>query len=278
MTTDEGAPDDDTDDVDDEFDADEIAMSTLPTWDPWDARVEDALRTAEIGDDLRLVYNSSNYVFLARLDHPVLGAGTGVYKPRRGEQPLRDFPDGLYEREIAAFHLSRLLGWDVVPPTVERSGPHGVGSMQLFIEHDPAEHYFELRDRDRDDLDEQFARFAVFDLLTNNADRKASHLLLDPGGRVWGIDQGLCFHAHQKLRTVVWDYAGTRLPASWLDDIRRACTDLEAPEPTADAVALRTRIADRELTALLRRAHALLDDPVLPEMYEDYRCVPWPMI
>ena len=247
------------------------------TWDPHDPGVEDALREAELGT-LQLIYNSSNYVFLTRLDHPVLGPGTGVYKPRRGEQPLHDFPDGLYEREIAAFELSRLLGWDIVPPTVERSGPHGVGSMQLFIEHDPNEHYFVLRERDDDALDEQMVRFAVFDLLTNNADRKGTHLLLDPAGRIWGIDQGLCFHAQQKLRTVVWDYAGTRIPDAWLDDVHRVCRLLEATDTTSEGLALRSRIADRELTALLRRGRGILEDPVLPEMYTDYRCVPWPMI
>ncbi len=251
----------------------------FPTWDPHDPRVEDALRQAEIGD-LRLVYNSSNYVFLAALTHPTLGPGTGVYKPRRGEQPLRDFPDGLYEREIAAFEFARLLGWDLVPPTVERHGEHGVGSIQLFIEHDPDEHYFVLRERDG--LDEQMVRFALFDLLTNNADRKAGHLLLDPGGQVWGIDQGLCFHSQQKLRTVIWDFAGTEIPAPWLDDIRRVCAILEmgatAIPPDAPDTAFRARIADRELAALLRRCRMLLDEPILPEMYEDYRCVPWPMI
>ena len=247
------------------------------TWDPHDPRVEDALREAELGT-LQLIYNSSNYVFLTRLDHPVLGPGTGVYKPRRGEQPLHDFPDGLYEREIAAFELSRLLGWDLVPPTVERDGPHGVGSMQLFIEHDPNEHYFALRERD--DFDEQLVQMAVFDLITNNADRKASHILLDPTQHIWGIDQGLCFHAQQKLRTVVWDYAGTGIPAAWVEDIRRVTALLEADdEASVEAtLAFRARIADRELASMLRRCRALLDEPVLPEMYEDYRCVPWPMI
>lgn len=245
----------------------------LPTWDPLDPRVETALRDAELSD-LRLVYNSSNYVFVTHLSHPDLGEGTGVYKPRRGEQPLYDFPDGLYEREIAAFELSRLLGWDLVPPTVERQGEHGVGSMQLFIDHDPREHYFELRERDA--LDEQLVRFAVFDLVTNNADRKAGHLLLDPAGHVWGIDNGLCFHAQRKLRTVVWDYAGTGIPQAWQDDLHRVCTLLEAEDDRTEA--FRMRVASREIAALLRRCRALLDDPVLPEMYEDYRCVPWPMI
>jgi len=246
-------------------------------WDPFDARVPDALRDAEMGE-LRLVYDSSNYVFLANLSHPELGEGLGVYKPRRGEQPLHDFPDGLYEREIAAYEFSRLLGWDIVPPTVERDGEHGIGSIQLFIEHDPSVHYFVQRERDV--LDEQLVRFAAFDLMTNNADRKGGHLILDPRDRLWGIDHGLCFHAQQKLRTVVWDYSGTAIPAPWLADIERVCAALEAagtPEGAAADV-LRGRLAGREVAALISRCRAILDEPVLPEMYEDYRCVPWPMI
>src|SRR5690606_20083557 len=137
-----------------------------------------------------------------------------------------DFPDGLYRREVAAYELARCLGWDVVPPTVERDAVHGPGSLQLFIEHDPRMHYFELRERDG--LDEQLVRFAVFDLVANNADRKGGHLLLDAREHVWGIDTGLCFHAYPKLRTVIWDYAGTEVPEAWLDDVRRLCTSLSA--------------------------------------------------
>src|SRR5690606_21004479 len=104
--------------------------------------------------------------------------------------------------------------------------------------------------------------------------------LLDPAGHIWGIDQGLCFHAQQKLRTVVWDYAGTAIPEDWLEDIRRIAALLEADdEASVEATfALRARIAERERLALVRRCHALLEEPVLPEMYEDYRCVPWPML
>ena len=88
-----------------------------PNWDPHDERVPEGLRDAALGE-LHLVYHSSNYVFITELAHPDLGPGAAVYKPRRGEQPLYDFPDGLYEREIAAYEWARLLGWDVVPPTV----------------------------------------------------------------------------------------------------------------------------------------------------------------
>ena len=188
-------------------------------WRPDDAHVHEALCDSEVVRS-RLLYDSSNYVFLVDLEHPEHGAGLGVYKPQRGERPLADFPFGtLHRREVAAYEYARLLGWEIIPPTLEREGPEGPGSVQLFIEHDPSEHFFELRDRE--ELREQFVRFAAFDLVANNADRKGGHLLLDEAGRVWGIDNALSFHSHEKLRTVIWDYAGERLPEHWLLDIGR---------------------------------------------------------
>ena len=241
-------------------------------WHPEDPWVEAALREAAV-TDARLIYHSSNYAFVVWLEHPAHGRGLGVYKPEQGERPLHDFPDGLYRREIAAYELSKLLGWPIIPPTVEREGPHGVGSVQLFIEHDPREHYFVLRERD--DYDEQLVRFAAFDLVANNADRKGGHLLLDDEGRVWGIDNALCFHQHQKLRTVIWDYAGTELPKGWLADLHRVRECIAAGD--AGTEAFTASLSAREVRALVGRVDGLLARPVLPEMYP-YRCVPWPMI
>lgn len=251
-----------------------MAQALVNAWSPADAHVLDALREAEV-TQLRLIYDSSNYVFLADLHHDEYGAGLGIYKPEAGEQPLYDFPYGtLYQREVAAYELSRLLGWEIVPPTVERDGPRGVGSMQLFIEHDPREHYFALRADPA--YVEQFIRFAAFDLVANNADRKGSHLLRDASGRVWGIDHGLCFNEEDKLRTVIWDFAGTRLPQPWLDDIERVRACLEAHDSAGTPVA--ERLSPREVGTLARRCEALLAEPVLPEMYTTRRCVPWPML
>ena len=242
-------------------------------WCPDEADVLDRLREAEVGQ-LQLLYDSSNYVFLAELDHPAHGAGLGVYKPQRGERPLADFPHGsLHSREVATYELSRLLGWEIVPPTVEREGPEGLGSMQLFIAHDPAEHYFALRDRA--DLHEQMMRFAAFDLVANNADRKGGHLLLDAGGRLWGIDNALCLHRQEKLRTVIWDFAGEELPEQWQLDLRRLHDCLRDRE--ASTTALAAHLRDGEAEALVERTSKLLAHPVLPEMYP-WRCVPWPMI
>ncbi len=247
----------------------------LPLPDPWDSsdpRIEEALREAVFGS-LHETPDSSNYVFFAEISHPVLGRGLGVYKPERGEQPLNDFPPGLYEREIAAYEFSRLLGWGLIPPTVEAMGPHGTGSLQLYIQHDPSLHYFHFRESDA--YNEQFVRFAAFDILANNADRKGGHLLLDPRGRVWGIDNGLCFHEEQKLRTVIWDFAGTALPESMLIDIMRVRTALAEADPST--AALRSRFEDGECEALIARCDEMLDAPVLPEMYP-WRCTPWPLV
>ncbi len=224
--------------------------------------------------DVRHIYAASNYVFLATLAHAAHGEGLGIYKPAQGERPLHDFPDGtLHEREVGAYQLSQLLGWNLIPPTVEREGPHGVGSMQLFIEHDPSEHYFNFREREP--LHDQLVRFAAFDLIANNADRKGGHLLLDGDGRLWGIDNGLCFHRHRKLRTVVWDFAGETLPGDWVADIERVAECLDAGDESADA--LRACISEPEREALVERCREMVGEPVLPEMFP-YRCVPWPMI
>lgn len=249
-------------------------MATLSNaWRPDDPWVEDALREATFGE-LRFIPYSSNDVYLARLTHPEHGDGLAVYKPRDGENPLWDFPGGLDRREVAAYDFARLLGWPIVPPTVLRpDGPRGVGSLQLFIEHDPSQHYFELREGDMHD--EALVRMAVFDLLANNADRKGGHVLLDPEGRLWGIDNGLCFHEDEKLRTVIWDYAGTRIAEAWRESI--ACARDAIVSEASEATALLALLSSAERRGLIARSEALLADPVLPEMYP-WRCVPWPMV
>ena len=212
-------------------------------------------------------------MFLATLEHPAHGTGLGVYKPRAGETPLVDFPSGtIHRREAASYEFARLLGWEIVPPTVLRDGPHGEGSMQLFIDHDPRLHYFELRGIERHE--QQFVRIAAFDLVVNNADRKGGHLLLNEHG-LWCIDNGLCFHRHEKLRTVIWDFAGTELPPPWVGDLQRARDCLvREEEPAAALLAL---IEPAEVDALVQRCTDLAEQPVLPEMYP-WRCVPWPMV
>jgi hypothetical protein len=242
-------------------------------WSPDDAFVLDALRDAEIRQ-LQLIYDSSNYVFLATLEHPEYGSALGIYKPATGEQPLYDFPYGtLHHREVAAYECSRLFGWGLVPPTVERDGPQGIGSMQLFIEHDPSQHYFAIRGHPT--YQEQLVRLAVFDLVANNADRKGGHILLDPLGHIWGIDNALCFHQVEKLRTVVWDFAGAEVPSSVLDELERMRDCLVRRDESAGV--LRRWLEEAEIEALVERCERVISHPVLPEMYP-WRCVPWPLI
>lgn len=132
-----------------------------------------------------------------------------VYKPRRGEVPLWDFPDGtLYKREYASFLVTRALGWDFVPPTVIRDGPHGVGTVQLYVDHDPRADHETFRKTNEAAL----MRIALFDVFANNADRKSSHTLKGADDKLWGIDHGLTFNVQSKLRTVIWDFCGEPIP------------------------------------------------------------------
>ncbi len=218
--------------------------------------------------------NSSNYTFLAQLDYegqrlPV------VYKPVRGERPLWDFPaNTLSKREAAAFTFSELLGWNLVPPTVfRRKAPLGRGSLQYFVEHDPQNHYFNFTEADR----QRLRPFALFDLLINNADRKGGHLLLDADGDLWGIDHGVCFHVDDKLRTVIWDFAGQPLPENLMGDMARVAEELAQPE-SAGRAALLGLLRPSEVNALIRRARRLLKAGVYPQPGKDRRAFPWPPV
>jgi hypothetical protein len=150
----------------------------------------------------------SNYSFVVALrqgDEQRLA----VYKPRRGEIPLWDFPDGtLYRREYAAFLVTQALGWEVIPPTVIRDGPHGEGTVQWFVDHDPRADTDGFVRTNQDDL----MRLALFDDFANNADRKSTHLLRARDGKLWGIDHGLTFNVQSKLRTVIHDFCGQPIP------------------------------------------------------------------
>ncbi len=174
---------------------------------------------------LGMIRGSSNSALLVEVCHEDRSVWA-VYKPREGERPLIDFAPGLHRREHAAYLLSEALGWGLVPPTVVREdGPFGVGSLQLFVQHDPLAHYFTLYDEVPESHD-ALRRIALFDVVANNADRKGGHVLHGVDGRVWGIDHGLCFAAGYKLRTVVWDFGGDPVPEVLLD----------AVAPLADAV------------------------------------------
>ncbi len=213
----------------------------------------------------------SNYTFLVTLDIGEQDPLLGVYKPLRGESPLWDFPDGtLYRREYAAYVLSEALGWQIVPPTVIREkGPHGIGTMQLYMHHVREEaDYFAIRERHAREV----KRMAVFDLIANNTDRKAGHCLRDEAGHVWGIDHGLTFNLHSGLRTVIWDFGGERIPKRQVRDMKRVEADLQ--ERQGAAYELYELLFEEEIEAVRERICKLVQDPVLPDLRRR-RSVPW---
>lgn len=198
-----------------------------------------------------------------------------VYKPLRGEQPLWDFPhQTLARREVAAYLVSEALGWNLVPPTVFRikSAPLGPGSLQMYIEHDPEYHYFTFEKKHLKYL----PKVMFFDLLINNADRKAGHLIVDSEDALWLIDHGLSFHVEEKLRTVVWDHAGNPIPPGLLEDVQNFLTLLN-PEASLFQ-ALLPHLTELEIQALRKRGESLIAKGVFPHPPEDRRAYPWPLV
>lgn len=219
-----------------------------------------------------LISWGSNYTFLARVCHDVQEIHA-IYKPRKGERPLWDFAPGtLCQRERAAFLISEALGWQLVPPTVLRDGPHGWGSVQKYIDHDPEEHYFSFQG----EYPEQLQRIVLFDMLVNNADRKGGHVLLDKDGRLWSIDHGICFHSDYKLRSVIWEFAGGRIPDDMVEDLRRLQGQLEEKDKQP-LQQLRQLLSQRELEALQKRLQRLLKNRTFPHPGPG-RHYPWPPV
>ncbi|MCS6802134.1 MAG: SCO1664 family protein [Chloroflexota bacterium] len=215
------------------------------------------LRDAELANRQPVLWGS-NGVWLVELLHEGVAAGRAIYKPRAGEAPLWDFPDGtLYRREYAAYLTSRALGWAFVPPTVIRDGPLGVGSVQWYIEHESGLTAL------RDCLLDQLRLIALFDYLTNNADRKAAHCLLDRNGRVWAIDHGLTFHCEPKQRTVLSQFFGKPVPAEELARLRRWRNDTAAV--TRLRRALGDLLAPAEVDDFFKRLDRVLERGVIPE-------------
>jgi uncharacterized repeat protein (TIGR03843 family) len=213
---------------------------------------------------------ASNATMLAKVRHEEL-EGLAVYKPVRGERPLWDFPSGtLYRREVAAYLVSEQLGWRLVPPTLARDGPLGVGSLQLYVDADSEVTAFELLAAE----DPALPRIAAFDVVTNNADRKAGHCLAGQDGRVWAIDHGLCFHVQAKLRTVLWDLAGVELDGPVLADLEALAAAAAGGPLGAD---LRELLEPVEVAALARRARALVRAGRLPAPRGE-RAYPWPLV
>ncbi len=230
------------------------------------------LRYGEIKIKGEFVWGS-NYTFLAEVDQNG-DSIQSVYKPSRGERPLWDFPpSSLARRETAAYLVSEALGWELVPPTVyRRKAPIGPGSLQLFIDHDPEVHYFNLNKADR----QRLRPVVLFDLLINNADRKGSHMIFDTDHHLWLIDHGVCFHADDKLRTVIWDFAGEPIPEKLLDDL--LCFRQMLMPGTKLYNEIQPLLNADELKALVKRATHLLSIHRFPQPDPDERSFPWPLL
>lgn len=205
----------------------------------------------------------SNYSFvvLLRRDQQQRLA---VYKPRRGEVPLWDFPDGtLYRREYASFLVTQSIGWDLIPPTVIRDGPYGVGTVQWYIDALPASSQKALRQTNEAEL----MRLFLFDVFANNADRKTGHCLRDRRGKLWGIDHGLTFNVVPKLRTVIWDFCGEPIPPAILAELTAFLADPRRTE--ALAAQLRELLDRGEISTFFARLERLVRHQRFPRLDPD---------
>lgn len=245
---------------------------------------------------------ASNTTLLVRLCLGEVSAAA-VYKPVSGERPLWDFPRStLGRREVAAHLLSQAGGWGVVPPTVLRDGPFGPGSMQLWVDPDPASAVAGDPGAGLVDVvavdqvptgwlpvltatgthgepvalvhadDEDLASMAVFDVVTNNADRKGGHVLLGAGGRVFGVDHGLTLHDEPKLRTVLWGWAGRPLGEVDVGRLERLAEQLDGHL----AAALAALVSTAEVVALRARVERLRRGGRFPAPRRHGPAIPWP--
>jgi hypothetical protein len=215
----------------------------------------------------------SNGTFLVVVRHSD-NSLRAVYKPKAGEQPLWDFPQGtLCKREVAAFIFDEALGWNLVPPTIFRQkAPLGAGSLQVFIPHNPQDHYLNMTT----DGTEIQRKALLFDYLLNNADRKAGHFIMDDQRHIWLIDHGLTFNEQEKLRTVAWDHAGEEIPSDLRENILKVLVDLGSQDGIYRQMT--GLLSSNEMKALIQRMNNLLDKGTYPVPYGDRRVIPWPPI
>ena len=232
--------------------------------------IDDALRLLRDGElsvEGRL-YDASNATLYCTvtLDGETVAC---VHKPVVGERPLWDFPDGtLAAREVSAYLVSEALGWEIVPPTVMRDGPFGIGMCQLWIDIDESVDIAALARSDHP----QLRRMAVYDVVVNNADRKGGHLLPTPDGHVFGVDHGVCFSVDDKLRTVLWRWRGKRLTEEAID----ALSALRAQFEGGLGDALRELLDPEEVAATIVRVDRLRATQRHPLPSDEWPPVPWP--
>jgi hypothetical protein len=216
----------------------------------------------------------SNYTFLVKILPKEGESFLAVYKPQEGERILWDFPDNtLAHRETAAYLVSQALGWNLVPPTVYRDdGPFGPGSVQYFVEHDPNYHYFNLSEEDF----QRVRPVVLFDLLVNNADRKGGHIIFGKDGHLWSIDHGLSFNVEEKLRTVIWDFAGEPVPGDLREDLFAFRQKLEPPSTLRGE--LKEHLTPKEVALLAIRADSLIKMERFPHPPSNRRSYPYPPV
>ncbi|MEM7030958.1 MAG: SCO1664 family protein [Chloroflexota bacterium] len=249
-----------------------VEVFSPPSDTPTEAIVE-AITQGEL--DLHgLMPWSSNYTFLCTLTHNDL-CFSAVYKPGQGERPLWDFDSGtLCNREAASYVVSSHIGdWALVPPTILRDGPHGVGSVQQFIMTDYEVHYFTIQDDPT--YQTQFQQLALLDYVINNADRKGGHCLLGENDKIWAIDNGLSFHTEYKLRTVIWDYADQGIPGELYADLKAFDADFAPGSSCYDQ--LEALLTPREIDYFCQRLKKLLKSGRFPEPY-GMRDYPYPPV
>lgn len=194
-----------------------------------------------------------------------------VYKPIAGERPLWDFNEGnLASREVAAYKVSIWLGFDCVPPTVLRDGPYGPGAVQQWIDVDESVDIIALGQSDRKEI----RQMALFDAVINNTDRKFGHILPSPTGQIYGCDHGVTFHVDNKLRTVIWQFAGDEFSQQERESLQRL-RDLLDGQGRSN---LSTLLSQDEITALQKRLDNLLESGIFPFPSQEWPAIPWPPV
>jgi hypothetical protein len=230
-----------------------------------DRELEHALRLGDLKVTGRLV-DASNATMLATVAYGQSSL-TCIYKPIAGEKPLWDFSDGtLAYREYAAYVLSERCNFDVVPLTVLREGPFGEGAVQLWVDVDESIDMTEYFQRDNLEL----RNMALFDAVINNTDRKIGHILPGLAGKVYGCDHGVTFHQEDKLRTVLWRWAGSDIEAEELSRLENVSDYLKDP------VELVELLTAEEIHALRHRVNRLRETGKFPMPSKDWPAVPWP--
>ncbi|MEV5485173.1 MULTISPECIES: SCO1664 family protein [Streptomyces] len=275
----------------------EVPSAPTPVPDPRDVLLAEGELTVR-----GRIQEASNAVLYCTVAYDGTSAAC-VYKPVAGERPLWDFPDGtLAQREVAAYEISRACGWDLIPPTVLRDGPYGTGMVQEWIEPpESADEVPELLALVEDEEpgpgwkavgfaqtgegrtallvhadDPRLRRLAVLDAVINNGDRKGGHLLPGAGGEFFAIDHGVTFHAEDKLRTLLWGWAGEPLTEEALAALRELDAALAADRPLAARLA--ELITEHEAAALRARVAGLLRSGRHPEPSGDWPAIPWPPV